>query len=280
MSDEAGVEIVEYVVDAKHRSKLSVEQIKLLGLVAKFRFVTVELLSKWRKKSKATIYERLVILEELGYLQKRYEKSWKLLGRPAVYSLTGKGLRIVRDHKPGYFNDAVIRNQYKNRSASLQLVDHSLDVAKLCLQLYKQYDSQYDIFSKSEIDQFEEFMRPLPDLYMRTNRKDEDEQPIHYQLEMIEAGTFTWMIKKRINAHQEWFDENNEEDWGFEDNYPTLLLVCDNKSTEKRVHRLVSGKYMDFEMSTTTRERLTTSKKKVWVQHWDEFEEDGVMVGL
>lgn len=259
-------------MDVQHRSKLSDSQIKLLGLVAKFRFVTVELASTWREKSKATMYERLVVLEDLGYVQKRYEKAWKLLGRPAVYSLTGKGLRILRDTSSGYFTDAVIRNQYKNRSASLQLVDHSLDVAKLCVQLYKQYDSKYDIFAKSELDQFEEFMRPLPDLYIRTNRKDEDEQPIHYQLETIEAGSFTWMLKKRINAHQEWFDENNDEGWGFEDSYPTLLLVCDNKSTEKRIHRLVGGKYMDFETWTTTRERLASGGKKIWVQYYDEDE--------
>ena len=259
-------------MDVQHRSNLSDSQIKLLGLIAKFRFVTVELVSTWREKSKATMYERLAVLEDLGYVQKRYEKAWKLLGRPAVYSLTGKGLRVLRDTSSGYFTDAVIRNQYKNRSASLQLVDHSLDVAKLCVQLYKQYDSTYDIFAKSEIDQFEEFMRPLPDLYIRTNRKDENGQPVHYQLEVVAAGTFTWMLKKRINAHQEWFDENNDEDWGFEDSYPTLLLVCDNKSTEKRIHRLVGGKYMDFETWTTTRERLTSGEKKVWVQYYDEDE--------
>lgn len=268
MSDEAGVEIVEHVVDGKHRSKLSVEQIKLLGLIAKFRFVTVELISKWREKSKATVYERFAVLEDLGYLQKRYEKSWKLLERPAIYSLTGKGLRAVRDYKPGYFSDAVIRNQYKNRSASLQLADHSLDMAKLCLQLNKQY--KCNLFSKSEMDRFEVFLRPLSDLYIRTDRKDEDGRQIHYLLEVVEAGIFTWMIKKRINAHQEWFDDNNEEGWEFEDNYPTLLLVCDNKSTEKRIHLLTDGSIMDFETWTVTRERLATGKKKVWVLDYDE----------
>lgn len=259
-------------MDVQHRKQLSKGQIKLLGLLGKFRFVTVELISSWREKSKATIYERLAVLEDQGYTQKRYEKSWKLLGRPAVYSLTGKGLRVLRDYKPGYFTDAVIRNQYKNRSASLQLVDHSLDVAKLCVQLYKQYDGTYDIFAKSEIDQFEQFMRPLPDLYIRTNRKDEDDQAAHYQLETIEAGTFTWMIKKRISAHQEWFDENNDEDWAFADNYPTLLLVCDNKSTEKRIHKMTDDAYMDFETWTTTRERFESGGKKIWLRHHDEDE--------
>lgn len=257
-------------MDVQHRKQLSKGQIKLLGLLGKFRFVTVEVVSSWRDRSKATIYERLAVLEDQGYVQKRYEKSWKLLGRPGAYSLTGKGLRVLRDTRPGYFTDAVIRNQYKNRSASLQLVDHSLDVAKLCVQLHKQYDGAYDIFTKSEIGQFEAFLRPLPDLYIRTNRKDEDNQAVHYQLETIEAGTFTWMLKKRINAHQEWFDENNDESWEFEDSYPTLLLICDNKNTEKRIHRLVDGSIMDFETWTTTKERLGTGEKKIWLRYWDE----------
>jgi hypothetical protein len=88
------------------------------------------------------------------------------------------------------------------------------------------------------------------------------------------------MIRKRINAHQEWFDDNNEDGWEFEDSYPTLLLVCDNKSTEKRIHRLTDEASMDFETWTVTRERLATGKKKVGVQYWDECEDDGVMVGL
>lgn len=251
----------------RHRKQLSKDQIKVLRILARFRFSTVEIVSKWRKRSKATVYERLAVLEDQGYVQKRYEKSWKLLGRPAAYSLTGKGLRAVRDAYPGYLTDAVIRNQYKNRSASLQLVDHSLDVAKLCLQLYEQY--KIDIFPKAELDPFAEFLRPMPELYIRTNYTYEDDSLVHYQLEVIEAGTFTWMIKKRINAHQDWFDEHNSEDWGFHDNYPILLLLCPNTSTEKRVHRLTDGAYMDFETWTTTRERVESGAKQIWLRYYD-----------
>jgi hypothetical protein len=263
-----GVEIVTRVVESKHRSTLRAEQIELLELVAKFRFVTVELISKWREKSKATVYERFAVLEDLGYLQKRYEKSWKLLGRPAIYSLTGKGIRAVCAYKPDYFSDAVIRNQYKNRSASLQLVDHSLDVAKLCLQFNKQYKCK--LFSKPEMDRYEAFMRPLSDLYICTDCTDKEGRQIYYLLEAVEGGTFTWIIRKRINAHQEWFDDNNKEGWEFEDNYPTLLLVCDNKSTEKRIHRLTNDSILDFETWTVTRERLATGEKKAWIQYYDE----------
>ena len=263
----------------QHRKQLSVAQIKLLGLLGKYRFATVELLSDMRDRSKSAIYGRLALLEDQGYLHKRFEKRWKLLGRPAIYTLTGKGLRVIRDYIPGYFTEAVIRNQYKNRSASLQLVDHSLDLAKLCIQLHKQYDCEYLVFSKSEIDQFSEFLRPLPDLYINTNRMDEDNRPIRYQVELIEAGTLTWMIKKRINAHQAWCGENSDTGWQFEGSYPTLLFVCDNKSTEKRIHRLTDWSYLYFDTWTTTRERLNTGKK-AWVRRWSAYENEMELMEL
>ena len=264
------------VKQPQYRKQLSKNQIELLALICKFRFVTVPLLSEWRNKDKSTIYEKLLVLTEQGYLHKTYDKSWKLLGKPAVYSLAAKGIKALRDNTD-WFPEAVYKNQYKNRSASLQLVDHSLDLFKLCLQLKKHYGETIQYFSKAEITKFEQFIRPLPDLYLAKKKDDETRR---YHLEVIEAGTFTWMIRKRINAHQDWFDENNDEDWGFEDNYPTLLLLCDNKSTEKRIHRLTDDSMMDFETWTATRERFESGKKKVWIHYWDEYEEDGVMVGL
>jgi hypothetical protein len=255
----------------KYRKQLSKDQLKFLGITCKFRFVTVPLLSEWRGKDKSTIYERLLVLTDQGYLHKTYDKSWKLLGKPAVYSLAAKGIKTLRDNTD-WFPEAVYKNQYKNRSASSQLVDHSLDLFKLCVQLKKQYGETLELFSKSEITKYEGlFISPLPDLYIRKESK-KDGQDAHYQLERIEAGTFTWILRKRINAHQEWFDENNEEDWGFEDDYPTLLLLCGNASTEKRIHRLTDDSMMDFETRTTTRERLESGKQKVWLRYYDEDE--------
>ena len=126
------------VKQPKYRKQLSKDQVKLLGVIGKFRFVTVPLLSEWRNKDKSTIYERLLVLTEQGYLHKTYDKRWKLLGKPAVYSLAAKGVKALRD-KTDWFPEAVYKNQYKNRTASLQLVDHSLDLFKLCVQLKKQF---------------------------------------------------------------------------------------------------------------------------------------------
>ncbi len=265
------------VKEPKYRKQLGKQQVKLVGLIGKFRFVTVPFVSEWQLKDKSTIYERLAVLESQGYVQKRYERQRRLLGKPAVYSLTAKGLRLLRDHFPGHFTEAVLRNQYKNKSASLQLVDHSLAVAKLCLLFKKQYEEKIQIFTKAELAKYDAFIRPLPDIYLR-KRKLKDSKYQHFQVEIIEAGTMTWLIRKRINAHQEWFDENNDEGWGFEDNYPTLLLVCGNESTEKRVHRLTDEGYFDFSIYTTTNERLRSGKQNVWLEYWEEDEME--LIGL
>lgn len=253
----------------KHRRHLSDSQIELLRLVAKFRFVTVEIVSDLSNKGKTTIYERLAILEQLGYIHKRYEKKWKLLGKPAVYSVTGKGMRAVVDRYPETFTDAVIRNQYKNKTASQQLINHQIDVAHLYILINRQYEGRYKLFTKSELDWYEAIIRPLPDLYVG-GHKDSPEQKVSYQLEVIEAGLLTWMIKKRIGAHQRWLDCEDGEGWIAPEPYPTLLLVCGNSSTEKRIHRLTDDYAFDFEVWTVTRDRLDSGKKNVWMQQYSD----------
>lgn len=258
------------VKEPRYRKRLGKNQVELLGLICKFRFVTVPILSEWRHKDKSTIYERLLVLVQQGYLHKHYEKRWRLLGKPAVYSLSAKGVRVVREQLSGHFTEAVLRNQYKNSSASLQLVDHSVAVAKLCLQFKRQYSDTMQIFTKAELAKYEEFIRPLPDIYLR-KREQKDGRYQHYQVEIIEAGMMSWLIRKRINAHQEWFEEQNGEGWVFEDDYPTLLLVCGNQSTERRVHRLIDEGYFDFDVLTTTSERFKSGGNEgIWLEYWDE----------
>lgn len=259
----------------KYKRQLSTVQLELVRLVVKFRFASVEVVSNWSGKSKSTIYERLAILDQQGYIQKRYEKKWKLLGKPALYSITGKGMRAVSDNYPGDFTDAVIRNQYKNKTASLQLMDYHLDIAKLCVQLKRQYDNGYSFHSKSELDRYDALIRPLPDLYIATDREDDEGQKISYQLEVVEAGLFTWMLRRRISAHQKWLDCEEGDGWSVEDEYPILLLVCSNSSTEKRIHRLTDDSIFDFEVWTVTRERLASSKKDVWIRYYD-YDKDSI----
>jgi hypothetical protein len=164
---------------------------------------------------------------------------------------------------------------YKNSSASLQLVDHSLNVFKLCVLLNKQYPDSFDMFTRSELSAYTGFIRPLPDLYIRRANKRSTKPS--YQLETIESGTYTWIIRKRLQAHQDFLDES--DDWN--DNYPHLLFVCGNANTEKRIQRLALNSYLDFEVYTATDERLNTDNTKVWLVDYDpDDDEEMELVGL
>ena len=264
-----------------YRKHLSKEQLRLLKIIGKFRFATIPLLSEWLEKNTSTVYERLLVLESQGYLLKRYDGSYRLRGKPAVYALRGKGIRILRD-TTNTFSESVYRNQYKNPSASEALVDQSLKTFKLCLRLRTTYADKFDYFSKSEMARFDDvFIRPLSDLYIRSNqplesttdsKENTPDHFYHYQIELLPAGLMTWIIRKRINAHQEWYDENNGGEWHFTDSYPYLLLVCDNDNTEKRIHKLTDDSLLDFDVFTTTVERLESNISQIWLQYWDDDE--------
>lgn len=258
----------------KYRKGISKSQLQLLLVIFKFRFVSSEYIGKFVSKDKSTVYERLFVLVQQGYIRKDYDKSYRLQLRPATYSLTTKGIKYLRDSDTP-LHEAALRNMYKNSSASLQLVDHSLNVFKLCLLLRSQYPDTFNIFTRSELSAYDGFIRPLPDLYLR--RASKRSTKLSYQLEVIEAGTYTWIIRKRLQAHQDFLDESDE--WN--ENYPSLLFVCGNTNTEKRIQRLVLNSYLDFEVYTTTGERTETNQTKVWLTDYDpDDDEEMELVGL
>ena len=228
-----------------------------------------EYVGKFVMKDKSTIYERLFVLVEQGYVRKDYDSTYRLRLRPAIYSLTTKGIKYLRNSEIT-LSELALRNMYKNSSASSQLVDHSLNVFKLCVVLRSQYPDTFDLFTRSELSAYDGFIRPLPDLYLR--RANRRSTKSNYQLEVIEASTYTWMIRKRLQAHQDFLDES--DDWN--DDYPTLLFVCGNANTEKRIQRLVLNSYFDFEVCTTTEERLNANSTKVWLTDYDPDDEEEI----
>lgn len=73
--------------------------------------------------------------------------------------------------------------------------------------------------------------------------------------------TISLVVRKRIQAHQEWLDEHED--------YPTLLFICGNQNTERRIYRIVNNGYFEFEVMTTTEERLAGNGTKIWLHEYD-----------
>ncbi len=257
------------IKDPKYRKHISKSQLRLLLIIFKFRFVSTEYIGSYFIKDKSTIYERLLVLMQQGYVRKDYDSTYRLRQRPAIYSLAPKGIKYIRNNGPKQdLSEAALRNMYKNKTASIELIDHNLNMFKLFLCLRGQYPGIFEIFTKSELSAFADFIRPRPDLYLRRMSKRTIKPG--YQLEIIEAGTMTWIIKKRLQAHQSFCEES--DDW--DDNYPTLLLVCGNNNTEKRIQRIINNGGFYFTIQTTTQERIDSTETKIWLKEYESYWDD------
>src|SRR5437868_6830189 len=80
--------------EPKYRKKLNEEQVEVLQMLYRFRFASSEQIAQFQGKPNAkAIQKRLKILEDQDLIAKRYDKSYKLQGKPAAYYLTPNGAR-------------------------------------------------------------------------------------------------------------------------------------------------------------------------------------------
>lgn len=217
------------------------------------------------------------MLVEQGYILKRYDSSYRLPPRPAVYSLAPKGITYLRNNNPndGY-SEAALRNMYKNKTASDSLVDDSLAIFAQYLQLETQYPQTFTILTKSEMIAPSRFVRrPLPALHLThittpdVSDANASPQPQEYVLDTFVPYTMTWLIRKRIRAHQ---DRAERAARKLACDYPTLLFICGNDSTERRVQKIVEDSYLDYQVWTATLQRFESQQPTIWRDHWDEEE--------
>lgn len=80
----------------------------------------------------------------------------------------------------------------------------------------------------------------------------------------------SWKIRKHINQHVDYADEYDEYA------YPHLLLICGNHNTEKRVVRMTTDLYSDFDVFTTAKKRLLSGDKKIWLRPYEVDWDDGL----
>ena len=79
--------------------KLNHGQLEVLLKLYRYRFGTRQLIASSLSKSNSTsIYSRLQILQVNGYIANRFDKSYKLSGKPAAYYLLPKGLRALKQY--------------------------------------------------------------------------------------------------------------------------------------------------------------------------------------
>lgn len=174
-----------YVV--KTRYKISKEQLLLLLWIMKYRFVSSDVLAECLGKDRSTIYERLSVLVDQGYVVKLYDKTFRFRQRPVIYYLAPAGIRYLK--KAGYERTQL---HYKNKNFSDEQIDEQFLLGELARAIHAHYASKFELLTKyqSGVDDFcltpppyaklVGNKKPIPDYFMEyfppTLRKLEDPQ--------------------------------------------------------------------------------------------------------
>jgi hypothetical protein len=131
--------------------KLTQNQIDVLLLLYKFRFVTSNLLTqKLKLKHRNSINSRLQILEDQEYIGRRYDKSYKLLNKPASYFMLPKGFAVLRG-MDGISNNT-LKNMYKDAQATDGFVERSLTSFGIYNKLENIFGQRFELFGEDEAD--------------------------------------------------------------------------------------------------------------------------------
>ena len=218
--------------------KLNHGQLEVLLKLYKYRFGTRQLIASSLSKSNSTsIYSRLQILQVNGYVASRYDKSYKLSGKPAAYYLLPKGLRALKQYtNRDDITPAAIKNSYKDKDkhVSDQFIDHNLDVYAISNRLQALYPA-IKPFTKRELVIYNYFPKQLPDLYLSLKLGNQTKRLF---LDYIEAATPSFVIDRQLRQKIEYYQNGA---WQAKGNpFPMVLYVCANDGLEKRLQKLAN----------------------------------------
>lgn len=272
--------------EPKYRKKLNEEQLAVLNLLYTFRFASSEHIAKYQKKPNSKhVQKRLRILEDQEYIAKRYDKSYKLKGKPAAHYLLPKGARALVDVGDRDENEPInIKRIYKDKDVSEGFIQHSLNILSAYLALSTLHGSKLDFFTKSDLkyEQFEFYPQPLPDAYVRISTKGDDK---NFFLDIFEDSQPFFVLIRRIKKYLEYAGSG---DWP-EEPLPTILLIVENKSVHKRLRKRIAKELREsYEEVCFATGRLDyildiENKGKAWLtidEDGDDVEEPREAVGL
>lgn len=252
------------VAKVKYRRPLNKDQKWILSWLYLFRFSTVkQMADKLGKSSPKALQKRLQILEEQGFIGKRYDKSYKLAGRPAEYYLTPKGAKQTKDP-----DELVIKALYKNKTVSDSFVKHCLNVVDVALKLLAIHSGQVRILTKYSLVGFDGYPDWKPDLMLRI-RKSGGEAYAFLDV-WDDTKPFFVMVRKARN-YLAWLEDGGLPADTY-DSDPAILFVCDSQKGQGKLNRQIKKALYEEDVdnqifATTNQQELTEATKptqKIW----------------
>ena len=234
------------IKEKKKERKLNKGQVEALKLLYRYRFTTSELLAKAENQKHLQVTRsRLATLEKQGYIGRRYENSYKLLGKFASFYLLPKGLQYLKSIDVA--EPRAIKMMYNDPKASDQFVDFCLAVCRTAQALISFYGEEARMFTRTELLDYDYFPQPQPDLYMSIHRK-----PLrHYFIDLYDDATPAFVLVKRIKKYIEHHESGEWESTSSD--YPEVIVACVSDKAEQRLRKkLLEGAGGDITVYTCT----------------------------
>ena len=240
------------------------KQKEIIELAYKFRFINRHHVQKLlNHKDARRINAWLKELTEYNFLGRIY--SHKLLEntKPAIYYLSGEGIRFIqKQHK---FELKDVKKFYGDKKASQKFIDHCIVITEFFVKM-KVYEriskNTYTFKTKTECYTNEVLNDLKPDLYMEKTKKRKKDS---FFMDIFDPHVPRYALRYRIKQYIEFY----EHDWDEEYKFPYVLLVLPNAQKIRHLRRYTQKQEYDSDIifQFTTQERLL--KEEIEAISWE-----------
>ena len=218
--------------------QLNNNQIQNLKTVLKFRYVTTDNLAHYQSITTNSAYSALEILKKAGYLEKIYEKSYRLLNKSARYFLTQQALTFLHSQADVQLDDAIWKSRKTDGKKTPDFIDLQVALHAAYNELVARFGDKIAIDTGLELHGIEGVIKPLPGLLVRPNTGK------NFFVEVAD-GQHLFFVRKRIRKYIENYESNEWEG----DTYPNVYVIRSSASDRTRlrkfVYQLMEDNYLD-----------------------------------
>ena len=216
------------------RLALKKGQIAILEALYGCRFCSCRLLAdSLGIRSLSNLHEKLNVLMKHGFVDRRYDKSFRLRGMPAAYYVTPKGLRQLQlIHGRERVTDAIVKAGYRDRVVSQAFVNHTVSVYMYTNQLRHRYPL-LEVLLRREMMLYSYVPANPPDAFLLLRVNDGIRQ---FFFDVVSKDMLPSTIRRRIAGYMSFFDNGGWDEMNSE--LPKLLLLLEDPAMKRRLERI------------------------------------------
>ncbi len=253
--------------------KITNQQQALIRLLYSHRFLDrTQIQALLKHKDKRRISAWLKDLREKHYIEWIYNPhDFALKTKPAIYYLSLNGIRYLRSLE--LYPEAELRKRYKEASRQPDFISRCLILADCCVTLEQRSigDVSYAYVVESDyVDPENEYhflseLRPhlcfVKQEATRPRGKETRAVTTNYLLEMFDATTPRYMVKKRLKDYAEYLDGGEWEQEADDIEPPIVLIACPTTAELTYAKRRTRKLLEDITDTSTIHIRFATLEK-------------------